>query len=97
MQEVEYYCPEPTEESEDPLCQDMGPEYSSDEAGDGPHSSEEYDPLYDAIRKRKQQQKEANQKYRSKRRKDDEHRSKEYDNRRKKRRIDCRDRQQDIE
>ena len=27
----------------------MGPEYSSDEAGDGPHSSDEYDSQDDAM------------------------------------------------
>ena len=49
-QEKEVFCPEPPEEDEDieeneaPQWIQTGPEYSSDYAGDGPDSSEEYDP-----------------------------------------------------
>ena len=42
MQKKVYYCSEPPQGREDPMCQGMGPEYSSDEAGDGPDSFEEY-------------------------------------------------------
>ena len=52
-----YYCFEPPKESEDPLYQDMGPEYSSDEAGDGPHSSEKYVPLDRKAKRRLVQRK----------------------------------------
>ena len=59
----EYYCPEPPEERENPQWLQMGHEYPSDEFGDGPHSSEEYDPEIDANRKRKQLQNKAQKKY----------------------------------
>ena len=38
----EYDVPEQPEQDEHPQWQDMGPAYSSDEAGDSPHSSDEY-------------------------------------------------------
>ena len=41
------------EEQEDPHMHQTGKEYSSNNGGDGPHSSEEYDPEIDAIRTRK--------------------------------------------
>ena len=55
-------------QSEEPQWLEMGHEYPSDNQGDGPHSSEEYDPEIDDIRKRKHQQKKAQKKYRKKRR-----------------------------
>ena len=75
--EKEYYCPEPPEEGEDPQWLQMGHEYSSDDSGNGPHSSEEYDPENDANRKRKHQQKKAQQKYRKKRQRNTAARSKD--------------------
>ena len=63
MQEKVYYCSELPQENEDPLRQDMGPEYSSDEAGDGPDSSEEYVPL-DRKAKRRLIQRKADRKRR---------------------------------
>ena len=64
IREKEYYFPEPPEEREDPQWLQMGHEYSSDEFGDGPHSSEEYDPEIDANRKRKHKKNKAQQKCR---------------------------------
>ena len=65
LQEKMYHCSEPPQESEDPLCQDMGPEYSSDEASDGPSSSEEYVPL-DRKAKRRLVQRKSDRKRRKK-------------------------------
>ena len=83
MQEKEYDVPEPPEKDEHPQCQDMGPEYSSDEAGDGPHSSNEYDPEDNTMRRCRQQQKKRKRKHRKKGQRDG--RSKEYENRSKRR------------
>ena len=85
IREKEYYCPEPPEEQEDPQWLEMGHEYPSDCNGDGPHSSEEYDPESDADRKRKHLRNKKQQKYRKKRRRDSDGRSKEYDRRSKRR------------
>ena len=81
IREKEYYCPEPPEEREDPQWLEMGHEYPSDCNGDGPHSSEEYDPENDANRKRKHLRNKKKQKYRKKRRRNSDGRSKEYDRR----------------
>ena len=51
-----YYCSELPQESEDPLSQDMGPEYFSDKGGDGPDSSDEYVPLDGKAKRRLIQQ-----------------------------------------
>ena len=59
IREKEYDCPEPPEEREDPHIHQTGKEYKSNEGGDGPHSSEEYDPVNDAMRTRKHQEKKA--------------------------------------
>ena len=77
IREKEYYCPEPPEEQEDPHMHQTGKEYSSNNGGDGPHSSEEYDPVTDAMRTRKCQKKKAQQKYRKKRLRNAGGRSKE--------------------
>ena len=83
-QEKEYFCPEPPEEDEDieennsPQWLQTGPEYSSDYAGDGPDSSEEYDPEKDKAMKRKRINAKANRRLRRKRKqRDSEHRSNE--------------------
>ena len=74
------------EEQEDPHMHQTGKEYSSNNGGDGPHSSEEYDPEIDAIRTRKRQLKKGKQNYRKKRRNVDG-RSLEYEVRSKRRRV----------
>ena len=57
--EKEYVCPKTPEDDEDieknnaPQWIQTGHEYSSDNAGDGPDSSEEYDPEKDKAGKRK--------------------------------------------
>ena len=87
IREKEYFCPEPPEEQEDPHMHQTGKEYSSNNGGDGPHSSEEYDPVKDAMRTRKRQKKKAQQKFRKKRRRNADGRSKEYEVRSKRRRL----------
>ena len=63
MQEKVYDCSKPPQGREDPMCLGMGPEYSSDAAGDGPDSSEEYVPL-DREAKRRLIQRKADRKRR---------------------------------
>ena len=41
MQEKEYYCPEPPDEDGGSQCIDIGPEFSSDFAADGPDSHDQ--------------------------------------------------------
>ena len=50
---------EAIEDNEAPQWILTGPEYSSDYAGDGPHSSEEYDPEKDKATNRKRKQAKA--------------------------------------
>ena len=57
----------------------MGHEYPLDNQGDGPHSSEEYDPEIDDIRKHKHQQKKAQKKYSKKRRRNSDGRQQEIE------------------
>ena len=95
----EYHVPKPREENEDPQWILTGPEYSSDYAGDGPHSSEEYDPEKDKARNRKRKQAKALQKWRRKRKqRDSEHRSNEFNTRTKRRQtgIEVRNRSGDV-
>ena len=68
--EKEYFCPEPPEDDEDieennaPQWIQTGHEYSSDNAGDSPDSSEEYDPEKDRVMKRKRKEVTKNRKLR---------------------------------
>ena len=95
--EKEYFVPEPPEDGEDPQWLDMGLEYSSDEAGDGPVSSDDYNPDNDKARKRKLNQRKAKLKWMRKRKqKDSGARSSEYKERTKRRRIDPSKRKEEI-
>ena len=78
---------EPIEDNEAPQWLKMGPEFKSDNSGDGRDSSEEHDPEEDKAVKRKGNQAKAPQRLRTKRkRKDPEDRSSEYAKRTKRRR-----------
>ena len=78
--------PKPHEENENPQWILTGPEYSSDYAGDGPHSSEEYDPEKDRATNRKRKQAKARKRWKRKRKqRDSEYRSNEFNTRTKKR------------
>ena len=76
-QEKEVFCPEPPEEDEDieeneaPQWIQTGPEYSSDYAGDGPDSSEEYDPEKEKASKRKRENAKVMRRLRRKRKQTD--------------------------
>ena len=63
----EYHVPKPREEDEDPQWIQTGPQYSSDYAGDGPDSSEEYDPEKDNASKRKREKAKNNRRLTRKR------------------------------
>ena len=79
---------EPTEQNEAPQWIEIGPEFSSDYTGDGPQSSEEYDPEKDQASKRKRNNRKANRRLRRKRKqRDPENRSSEYNERTKRRRA----------
>ena len=94
VQEKEYDVPEPPEEDEDieeneaPQWIQTGPEYSSDYAGDGPDSSEEYDPEKEKASKRKRESAKVMRRLRRKHKQTDSlHRSTEYIKRSRKRRT----------
>ena len=79
---------EAIEDNEAPQWIQTGPEYSSDYAGDGPDSSEEYDPEKDKAMKRKRNNANAVRRLRRKRKqRDSEHRSNEYNQRTKRRKT----------
>ena len=71
--------PETSEEYDNPQWIQTGPEYSSDYSGDGPDSSEEYDPEKDKAGKRKRNHAKPQRRLRGKRKqRDHEDRSSKY-------------------
>ena len=93
-QEKEVFCPEPPEEDENiveyeaPQWNLTGSEYSSDPTGDGPDSSDEYDPEKDKAIKRKKQDVRKHRRLRRKRKQTDpEHRRPEFNQRSKRRKT----------
>ena len=75
----EFHIPETSDEDEDPQWIQTGPEYSSDCSGDGPDSSEDYDPQQDKARKRKRNIAKAVRRLRRKRNQADEKRDRTTD------------------
>ena len=81
--------PEPVEDVEDHLWQYTDGQYSSNSKGDGPVSSDEFDPEKEKSRKLKVQRKKALRKYKRKlKQRDTQSRSNEYKERSKRRRVD---------
>ena len=67
----EYHVTKPREENEPPQWILTGPEYPFTYTGDGPHSSEEYDPEKDKATNRKRKQAKAYKRWRRKRKQRD--------------------------